>query len=1736
MPVQTGEADTRVTSGVVQQPGSATYEIIRQRLTTQAAALRESMTALDARRREVFGSVESKLLQADRVNTAHNCIPQDMVQLGEGRFLFGFNVRFGLKKSMELADVFGIYRRDDETGMFREDDLSALDDPRFLSDFQRLYAVYENTIFKKFSLIEGRLYMVFQTGTALSDIAAFQWAVEGNGLRYMDGRAEAEFRRVGFPPQYNFQWTVPDRESYRYGDYPHISIAERVFVECIGGTLTIKVEDNTKSGEGIFSEPVDDKRQKVDDADIAYAILGHLILLKIRPYKERVLRYFIFNEKLQTATRVDSIGESCTALPEDHGIIFPDGYYLGTGEIKRFGSDGAGHVLERIIHSPNGEDSLYVFYSQQSGEYVLLPYRLIEQKVDERITCHGFSLFPNGHLVLFRADQEPQKHHMIQLRQTPFYQSGFEPDGQRNAFLYQVGNRDVVRCLAECNEVLSLVRKEDPYAELYADLVVRCNGVLDSYPWLSHQDGFGVDEALRKVREAADRAVDEFDKVQRLQREAVQQVELTQKRCTEQFHEIRRTSFQNLEDYVRNLTALRTLTGEIITRKEVRYIDVSALEALAEEVATETSRLSDACVAFLLQPSALDPYRRSAEEQLAAAENVARASEARMIEKSVAQTGSELEMLIEIVNSLQIEDATETTRIIDGITAVYTTLNQVKAVLKDRIQTLNASEGAARFSAQMKLLSQSTASYLDLCDTPAKCEEYLNRISVQIEEMEGAFADFDDFLIQISDRRTEAYEAFEQKKIALTEARNRRATALLTAADRILKVVGNRLGTFQTVEEIHTYLASDMMIGKIRETISQLIELEDTIKADDLSTRLKSIGQEAVRQLRDRQELFTGGPGVIQLGRHQFNINTQPLDLTIVHREGGQFIHLTGTRYFDPITDPEFLATSAVWDQEFVSENRNVYRCETLATKLLESLEANPESDRSAVLAMPAEERLRMVQEFMAPRYQEAYTRGIHDIDGEKIFTALLEARLALGLARYQPMARACAVVFWTRFCPDDVRVLWTSTLAGFAERNRLFPGDPTQRGYILTLESLLADFIESMRLYPPAIAAEAAEYLFYEITAGDTFVSSREGDALVTAFRQHLVVKAGEEAWTKAIASLQEHPASQLHLIRDWVGGYLLQNPEFASYLEEAAAILFCGDDMPRQVVSVVTTKVIEGMKGAHPRIETGRYQFDYLDFQSRMTAFERDVVPPFRRYHDLKQAIIDKERGHLRLEEFRPKVLTSFVRNQLIDHVYLPLVGDNLAKQIGTAGDNRRTDRSGLLLLVSPPGYGKTTLLEYLANRLGVIFVKINGPALGFQTTSLDPEEAPNAAAREEIEKLNLSLEMGDNVLICIDDIQHCSSEFLQKFISLCDAQRKIEGVWRGQSRTYDLRGRKVAIAMAGNPYTETGQRFRIPDMLANRADTYNLGDIIGGNADWFKASYIENAVTSNPVLAPLANRSQNDIRTFLRMAETGEREDASFESSYSAQEVDEILSVLKKLIVVREIILAVNLEYIRSAAQSDEFRTEPAFKLQGSYRNMNRLAEKIVAIMDDAEVRAIILDHYRNESQTLTSDTEGNLLKLRELIGILTDDERARWEEIKRTFQRNLLTKGGEDSDPVGRVVGQLSAFGAGLDAIQRTIANATQKAASNEETDADSRARMRSVMHELEMIHATLASLQDLSIQQRDALHTSREQLAVRAKQGVIEVELTDEMMANQEKFLDHFQTVLASRKAAEKPSE
>jgi hypothetical protein len=59
---------------------------------------------------------------------------------------------------------------------------------------------------------------------------------------------------------------------------------------------------------------------------------------------------------------------------------------------------------------------------------------------------------------------------------------------------------------------------------------------------------------------------------------------------------------------------------------------------------------------------------------------------------------------------------------------------------------------------------------------------------------------------------------------------------------------------------------------------------------------------------------------------------------------------------------------------------------------------------------------------------------------------------------------------------------------------------------------------------------------------------------------------------------------------------------------------------------------------------------------------------------------------------------------------------------------------------------------------------------------------------------------------------------------------------------------------------------------------------------------------------------------------------------------------------------------------------------------------------------------------EAQTLTSGAEHNMLKLAELRGVMSPEQEARWQEIKRGFAR-VQAMGGGDDDPVARVSGTI-----------------------------------------------------------------------------------------------------------------
>ncbi|MEM9835827.1 MAG: DNA repair ATPase [Bacteroidota bacterium] len=1621
------------------------YEIIRNRLRKQATELSQRLGVLNTARREAFGNTESKLIANDRITTHNYCVARDLTTIGNVALL-GYNVHIGLRSGIKLKDVFSVFTFQD--GSFKEQSLDLLKDSQFATDFKNLYRYYKNASFARFETRGRHLYMVFHLQEGSTDFKAFKWLLtDKGGLQYVDNRSDHELAPIA---QYEFKWKRSTRDDQRKGRHPHVSILERVFVETVGGDLTIKIEDNTEDGRGIYAEAVDYADQTLDDAEFAYAELGNLIALRIRPYQEAD-RYFVYNEGMQSVQRVDALSTSGVLLPDNQGLIFSNGYYLQTGEFKLFDNQMEGLAFWDRLSAPNGEDYIYVFNEPKSGHCVLLRYNIISQQVETPIICNGYTLLPGGQLCYFRAEEEATKHHTLQVWQTPFTE-GLETTADANNFLVKIGNREIVRAMAAATEILNLTAKDDSYGNLYDELVSRINRTLDNYHWLDQKEAGALAPALVQIRDTSNLAIEEFEKVNRERRQTKEAVAATQKEANTIFDEVRRATFSSIDDFVQLLARLRAMRGQIASLRELRYLDLEAVNTLEQKVLETNEKLGTNCVDFLLRDDALEPYKIRLDELQTATREVATVMASKELDEQLTQTGLDLEMLIEIVSNLKIEDATQTTAIIDRISELFTVLNQLKAAVSRRRSELETGEAEAEFRAQLKLLDQSVVNYLNLSETIEKTDQYLSKLMVQLEELETRFATVDAFTLTLAEKREEAYAAFEARKNSLTEARNNRTTALAAAANRILGGVEKRSQSFKSQEEINTYFSADLMVDKVRQLIKQLTELEDTNKAGQLQTKLKSLKEEAVRQLRDRKELYVDGEGIIKLGRHRFNVNNQPLELTVVNQEDKLAFHLTGTDYYYPVTDERIHQLRAVWNQALPSETRTIYRSEFLTYTLWK--EGN-------LGVLSAEERATHVKQEAARRFDEGYVKGIHDEDAIHILEAFLQLDQQLGSLRHGTAANNLATIWWQYELSTAERKNWQQRLSGAQAVRSLYGTSPGDDLLVNELATHMQNWLRESgldtakaELFPHSNAVAAARYLLdlteasspnpAALNLGLDLCKSLKKAKRYTSMRQ--TIKAALLPEATGWAKYQSAYLMTLH----WVVAYAQEyQPETdRATLQATALLLLSGDKLPAPT-EVSTSLELNTLRGDHAVIKDGIYRMDYHDFVAKMETYaganptehsQPTEVPThaaYRSFQTLKREMTRNLATEIQLEDFKPKVMSAFVRNRLIDEVYLPLFGDNLAKQLGTAGEQTRTDRMGMLLLISPPGYGKTTLMEYVANRLGLIFVKVNGPTLGHDLTSLSPEDAPSLAAAQELEKLNLAFEMGDNVMLYVDDIQHCHPEFLQKFIPLCDGQRRIEGVYKGKAKSYDLRGRRLAVVMAGNPYTESGNRFQIPDMLANRADIYNLGDIIGDTAAAFRLSYLENSLTSNPALARLAGHSMEDVYTLIEAVENGRADDQlTLAGSYAGQELEEYKAVIGHLLQVRNVVLQVNQAYIQSAATEDAYRTEPAFKLQGSYRNMNKLAEKVSPLMNDTELQQLLISHYQGESQTLTDAAEANFLQLKGMVGALTTEEQGRWNQIVTQFREQQKQGSGSDQR-LAQLIAQLGELTDEMEGIREAI---------------------------------------------------------------------------------------------------
>ncbi len=136
------------------------------------------------------------------------------------------------------------------------------------------------------------------------------------------------------------------------------------------------------------------------------------------------------------------------------------------------------------------------------------------------------------------------------------------------------------------------------------------------------------------------------------------------------------------------------------------------------------------------------------------------------------------------------------------------------------------------------------------------------------------------------------------------------------------------------------------------------------------------------------------------------------------------------------------------------------------------------------------------------------------------------------------------------------------------------------------------------------------------------------------------------------------------------WLTAYSEHQQQGQAFVTEAAALATIRDNS-RVMLSPVDFSLqlkVTALLGEHRRVQEGALTITLDEFLQRCQHHDSHTIPQYDVYLKQRATLLDQAKQTIRLSEFNPRPLTSFVRNKLISDSYLPLIGgDNLAKQMG-------------------------------------------------------------------------------------------------------------------------------------------------------------------------------------------------------------------------------------------------------------------------------------------------------------------------------------------------------------------------------------------------------------------------------------------------------------------------------------
>ena len=463
--------------------------------------------------------------------------------------------------------------------------------------------------------------------------------------------------------------------------------------------------------------------------------------------------------------------------------------------------------------------------------------------------------------------------------------------------------------------------------------------------------------------------------------------------------------------------------------------------------------------------------------------------------------------------------------------------------------------------------------------------------------------------------------------------------------------MATRAADLDGLEQIDGFFAADALVTRVRTAIRELTQLGEAGRAAELEVQLGAAKDTARRTVSDKSELFSDGG--VKIGRWQIGVNTEQFELRLRPTDdlSDMELRLTGTDLVLPVPDAGLATFADLSAQSYPTENALLTRGVYLAFTAVD--------DGVAVEG---------IGELAQRRVDDGYEMGVHDADAALILAATAPVFDAPGL-RWAGAVRAVAGVWWSRLS-DESRTALSAELAAVRALGR----GATRTALV---ERIGPELLE--------VAGAAGLTDVFDLDAAVQWLSESAAAPAITAHGGR--VASDFVDWARhadislkgvSFATLVRWIVDRLAVDATLGGDGLPSGPYFALCTADVAAeAAWKLSDTKVKVTDVENVIRIEGLRGQHPLVNAGLLDLPVGRAHTVFRIYRRDGLDRFKAFNEARRTTLARWREELGLDTLRPRVLTSFVRNRLVDEVLLPLVGHNLARQLGLNGSPQ-----GLLL----------------------------------------------------------------------------------------------------------------------------------------------------------------------------------------------------------------------------------------------------------------------------------------------------------------------------------------------------------------------------------------------------------------------------------------------------------------------